>query len=163
MNRSTFYLHYETVSDLLNEAVEQTLKTFLNGYQKNPNEFVPKIQTAELQNLMFINEEYLKPYLTFIREHKNVYRAAFRNPAAMETRKQMDDVSRYVLMPVMQRFEIPEAEQPYWIAFYIRGCMAIVQEWLNRDCSDSVEDIMRVMMACIRPDIKAETYEKLFE
>lgn len=159
VNRSTFYLHYETISDLLSEAIEEMLKQFTKEFPQKSEEFVPNIEKSDLHDLMLINEQYLRPYLTFIQENKNVYRAAFRNPTSMQTHKHMDSMSKHVLMPIMKRFAIPETEQAYWIAFYIQGSMAIIKEWLDRNCSDSIEDIMRIMIACIRPGSTGDCYE----
>lgn len=120
-------------------------------------EFVSGIGRAPLNDLMLINELYLKPYLTFIKENKNVYRAAFNNPVSMDTDRLMRETSKSVLMPILGRFDIPDAEQAYWIAFYIQGSMAVIREWLSRDCSDSIEDMMRIMIACIRPNLTGES------
>ena len=49
------------------------------------------------------------------------------------------------------RFAIPEAHQPYYIAYYVEGIMAIVKEWLRKDCSDEVETVARIIEACVRP------------
>lgn len=160
VNRSTFYLHYETIADLLNEVLELVQHRFLEQFPQNPEEFIPGIETADLKDLMLINETYIKPYLCFIRDNRNIYRAAFRNPASMKTDYLMDASSKYVLMPILKRFAVPESERIYWVSFYIQGTMAIVKEWLNRNCSDSVEDIMRIMIECIRPGAGAEKYEK---
>lgn len=35
VNRSTFYLHYETISDLLSETLEFTMKEFICAFPKN--------------------------------------------------------------------------------------------------------------------------------
>ena len=153
VNRSTFYLHYETVSDLLSETIEDTLGQFMSSFHVSPEEFVPGIETAKLNDLILINKQYLLPYLNFIREHCSLFLAAFKNPAAMEVYQQIDGVSRYVLMPIMNRFCVPESDQRYFIAYYIRGCMAIVQEWMKENCSDSPEHIAEIMIACIRPYI----------
>ena len=155
VNRSTFYLHYETVGDLLSETIEAMLKRFTDSFPMCGKEFVPGIRYAALSDLILINDNYLLPYLTFIRDNRAVYRAAFKNPGALGTYRLIADVSRYVLMPIMSRFQIPEAEQPYWIAFYVHGCMAIIRDWLMRDCPESVEEIGRIMTACIRPDVPA--------
>ena len=151
VNRSTFYLHYETLSDLLSETIEYTLGQFMSSFHVSPEEFVPRIETAKLDDLILINKQYLLPYLNFIREHFSLFLAAFKNPAAMEVQQQMDGVSRYVLMPIMNRFRVPENDQRYFIAYYIRGCMGIVQEWMEKNCSDSPEHIAGIMIACIQP------------
>lgn len=160
VNRSTFYLHYETIADLLNEALEMVQRRFLEQFPQDPQEFIPGIETAKLEDLMLIDEAYMRPYLCFIRDNKNVYRAAFKNPASMNTDHLMDSSTKNVLMPILKRFAVPEPERAYWVSFYIQGTRAIVREWLNRDCSDSVEDVMRIMAECIRPGSDVKKYEK---
>lgn len=149
VNRSTFYLHYDTVDDLLAETMEYNNKCFLEMFSVAPNRFIPSIHSAPLSELVLINSEYLRPYLTFIKERKSVYKAAYKNPVCMQTEKRFEKVSKYVLMPIMKRFQIPEKEQAYWINFYIHGCTAIIQEWINRNCGDPIEDIERIMTECI--------------
>ncbi|MDI9242210.1 TetR/AcrR family transcriptional regulator [Fusibacillus kribbianus] len=152
VNRSTFYLHYETVDDLLTETMEYYNEQFLKQFSVAPDQFIPSIHSAPLNELVLINPEYLRPYLSFIKEHKSVYRAAFKNPVCMQAEKQLEGISEYVLKPIMKRFQIPEEEQSYWISFYIHGCKAIVQEWIKRNCEDPIEKIEGVMIRCIRPD-----------
>lgn len=151
VNRSTFYLHYETTADLLAETMEYNNRQFLKQFPVTPDQFIPSIHSAPLSELVLINSENLKPYLSFIKEHKSLYQAAYKNPVAMQTGKQLDKISEYVLKPIMNRFQIPEKDQPYWIQFYIHGCKAIIQEWIERNFEDSIEDIEHIMMQCIRP------------
>ena len=156
VNRSTFYLHYETLGDLLAEALAATMKDFENCFPVSTSSFVSGIGQAGLKDLILINDDYLLPYLNFIQKNQSLYRAAFKNPGAMDTHRLIADASRRVLMPIMSRFHIPEAEQSYRIAFYVQGCMAIVREWLERSCTDPVEHIERIIIACIRPYPEAQ-------
>ena len=154
VNRSTFYLHYETIADLLTETMEYYNEQFLKQFSVTPDQFIPSIHSAPLNELVLINSEYLRPYLSFIKEHKSVYRAAFKNPVCMQAERQLEGISEYVLKPIMKRFQIPEKDQSYWISFYIHGCKAIIQEWIKRNCEDAIEDIERIMIQCIRPENK---------
>lgn len=117
-----------------------------------PDRFIQNIHHAPLNELILINSEYLTPYLTFIKEHKAVYKAAFKNPVCMQAEAQFASISNHVLIPILNRFEIPEQFHAYWISFYIRGCMAIIQEWINRNCVEPIEEIVRILIACIRPE-----------
>lgn len=152
VNRSTFYLHYETISDLLTETIEYYNKQFIEQFSTNPEQLISNIHSMPLNELIFINSEYLKPYLSFIKHHQSLYQAMFKNPACMQAEKQIDDISKYVLKPIMKRFQIPENEQPYRIHYYIQGCKAIIQEWVKRDFEDSIEDIERIIIQCIQPN-----------
>lgn len=152
VNRSTFYLHYETISDLLTECLEYTNKQFLSSFSKLPESFASEIENAPLNEFVLVREKFLRPYLTFIMEHKPAFRAAYKNPSCMQSDKQYKDISDYILRPIMKRFQVPEKEHTYWISFYIHGCMAIIQEWLAGNCRDSVEEIETIMLHCIRPE-----------
>lgn len=43
----------------------------------------------------------------------------------------------------------PEKDRTYIMAFYIRGLMAIITEWLKTDCKDSIEYIITVIQKCV--------------
>ncbi len=50
----------------------------------------------------------------------------------------------------MDRFHIAENEKPYIIHFYLGGLIAVVQEWIKRNCADSVDDVVKTCMRYIR-------------
>lgn len=152
VNRSTFYLHYETIADLLNETMERINGRFLNMFSAVPENFAQTIQSVPLNELVLINAKYLEPYLTFIKEHKSVYKAAYKNPTCMQAEKQLAAMSEHIFTPIMTRFCVPERVQAYWIKFYINGCTAIVREWVNHNCEDPIEEIVNIIIACIRPE-----------
>lgn len=152
VNRSTFYLHYETVADLLSETMDLIGKRFYERFSATPDKLSGNIQEALLSDLVLINSKYLTPYLSFIKENKAVFRAAYQNPSALRTDQQFASLSEQILVPIMTRFQVPKTQQPYWIKFYIHGCMAVVQEWINRDCKDPIDEIEQIIIACIRPE-----------
>ena len=151
VNRSTFYLHYETVADLLSEAMEYNIRQFREQFSVTAEQFIPTIDNAPLSDLMLVNSDNLRLYLTFIKEHKSLYNAVFKNPACMQVDRQFEQTTENVLVPIMSRFHIPQKEQKYRIGFYIHGCMAVIREWIKQNCDDAVEDIARILIACIYP------------
>lgn len=154
VNRSTFYLHYETVGDLLAECLECTKKRFFESFPKAPDDFIGNITTVPLEELILVNSDYLRPYLTFFKENQSLFRAVYKNPSCMRTEAQYNGMSEYILRPIMKRFHIPDGEQKYWISFFVNGSMAIVSEWIKGGCKESIEEIETVMMHCIRPDTR---------
>ena len=84
VNRSTFYLHYETISDLMNETVEMVDKRLLSYFSQRERDVLSEMNGADLKELVLVSRAYLLPYLRFIRDNKRVYRAAFRKPAGMQ-------------------------------------------------------------------------------
>lgn len=158
VNRSTFYLHYETIADLVDEAMESVNRRFLSYFGEHAGDFISEIEKTDLKDLVLITPDYLRPYLKFISEHKQVYRAAFRNPNGMQANAKYRDLKRYVLEPILERFGIQEPLRQYYIAFYIEGIIAIIKQWLCGECREPVETIAGIIEACVRPS-EASAYE----
>ena len=151
VNRSTFYLHYDTVADLVNEAAEMVNQRFLSYFPQQKEEILQGMDSREPEDLILVTREYLLPYLRFIRDNKKVYRAAFRNPGGMWVDTRYVELKQHILHPILERFEIPAVHQPYYIAYYVEGIMAIVKEWLRKDCADEVETVAYIIEACVHP------------
>ena len=76
VNRSTFYLHYDNTSDLLQEATKYIIETFLSYFTIDTKPISNRYSEGELNNLIFITPEYLTPYLTFIKENKRLFKVS---------------------------------------------------------------------------------------
>ena len=61
VNRSTFYLHYETMSDLLSESVSRMNEQFLACMEKDSDAFSAKLRNCPRDELYLITPEYLTP------------------------------------------------------------------------------------------------------
>ena len=151
VNRSTFYLHYETIADLVNETLEMINQRFLSYFPQQEEEVLGNLGTREREELILVTGEYLLPYLRFIRDNKKVYRAAFRNPGSMQAYARYGELKQRILGPILERFTIPAAHRPYYMAYYVEGIIAIIKEWLRQDCGDEVEIIAHIIQSCVRP------------
>ena len=151
VNRSTFYLHYETIADLVNETLEMINQRFLSYFPQQEEEVLGNMGSREREELVLVTREYLLPYLRFIRDNKKVYRAAFRNPGSMQAYARYGELKQHILGPILERFEIPAGQRPYYIAYYVEGIIAIVKEWLQQDCKDEVEMIAHIIESCVWP------------
>ena len=150
VNRSTFYLHYETMADLLSESVSHMNEQFLTHMKKDTDAFVTKLWDCPLDELYLITPEYLTPYLDYIEQHKLLFRTATENAAVLGMDKSYERMFRHVFTPILDRYGIPQQDRPYLMAFYIQGLMAIISEWLKNDCTDSVEDVVNVIQRCVK-------------
>lgn len=151
VNRSTFYLHYETIGELLAECLSDTETRFWSSFPSSQRELAQSIQSLTMDELILINHDYLIPYLTFIKENRAVYVAAYKNPACMKSNHQLDWISRSLLYPIMERFGIHAEDQPFWIAFFIQGSCAVINQWISQGCERAVTDIANILIQCIRP------------
>ena len=92
---------------------------------------------------------YLTPYLTYIKEHRRVFRAAVEQASVLRMQDAYRQLNRHVLTPILDRYQVPRADQTYLMRFFISGLMAIIDEWVQDDCRDSVEHVIDVMQMCI--------------
>ena len=145
VNRSTFYLHYETIADLLSECVEYINGQFLEYMQKDSEMFVEKIEKCSLEELYLLTPEYLIPYLNYIRDNKKLFLTATQNAAVLQLENTYSRMFRHIFEPIMDRFNIPEHDRHYILAFYIKGIMAVIGEWLKCNCEDPVEYIADII------------------
>ena len=151
VHRSTFYLHYENIGDLLEETMENIDNRFFKAFENIPERFIGKINEAPLKELVLVNDAYLEPYLRFVYENRAVYKAAVNNPTIMNTEKRFLNLKKFVIEPIMARFEIPEDARKFYTAYYISGTWAIIDEWINSDCKEPVERIISIIEDCVRP------------
>lgn len=149
-NRSTFYLHYENISDLINECMEYINQKFLSQFNQNASDFVKKIGDSELDDLYLIKSEYLTPYLTFIKENQNIFKATFSNPNGMQANNKITSLKTYIIFPIMKRYEIPEERVKYILSFYFHGIIAIISEWVKNNCDEKIEEIENIIIDCVR-------------
>ena len=150
VNRSTFYLHYETVGDLLEESVQHIIDRFVEFMPYDTADFLKKLNECPLEELYLSTPEYLTPYLTYIKEHRRIFRTSVAQAAALRMCDAYTDLNRYILTPILNRYKVPAEDQNYILQFYIQGIMAVINEWLKTDCADSIEHVISVIQTCVK-------------
>lgn len=150
VNRSTFYLHYETMADLLAESAQYMNERFLAYMDRDSSSFIKKLRDCPKSELYLITPEYLTPYLSYIKENQRLFRTSIENAAVLGLDGSYAGLLRHVITPILNRYGVPEQDRAYLMAFHISGLMAIITEWLKKDCSDSIAHIISVMQTCIK-------------
>lgn len=148
VNRSTFYLHYETIGDLLEESLEYMNNKFLETF-KDRQSVLPEIESCSPDELIWIKPEYLLPYLNYVKNNRQLYQAAMKNPAVFGADRTYKKMFEHIFDPVMERFGVPLDERHYLMAFYLKGIAGIIEEWLKGGCEDDIEHITKVIEGCI--------------
>lgn len=149
VNRSTFYLHYETVGDLLEETTRYLLDDFIAYFPVDSQAEVARLQDCDLTQLNFITDEYLHPYLRYIRDHRRVFAVALSNIGHFGFEGVYKRLYTHIFEPILARFHYPVEHRPYVMLFYMNGVNAVVTEWLKNDCRLTIEEVSAIIHECI--------------
>lgn len=149
VNRSTFYLHYENTCDLLKETTAYVIDNFVSYFSVDTESITTKFADCDLQDLKFVNEKYLHPYLLFVKENQRVFLAVLSQPTAFDSKTIFQRLFDHIFKPILDRFHYPRDEQNYVMMFYLNGITAIITEWLKNSCQKSIEDISAIIHVCI--------------
>ena len=149
VNRSTFYLHYENTYDLLRETTQYILDKHFSYYNVDKKDLVSNLDIFDQNKLVFINGEYLVPYLTFVKENRRIFKLSIKQFNVMNMDEVYDSMFKYVFEPILVRFGVPIKEHNYVIKFYLTGIFAIVMEWLDNDCRDDMDLVIKVINDCV--------------
>ena len=140
VNRSTFYLHYSNMNDLLEETIKSLNLSFNSHFKSKGNENTI-ISKDNLDDLLLINDDNLIPYLNFIKENKNIYKVLKNHPQLFNANKTYDQMFRKLFVPIMKRFGLDEKWHKYLMDFYISGITSFVLDWVYDDCKIPVQEI----------------------
>lgn len=152
VNRSTFYLHYENITDLLKETTQYILDNFLSYFSVDTKNISEGFSECELKELLFITPEYITPYLTFIKENQRVFRTALKQFGTMDFGGVYEKMYLHIFNPILTRFEFPLEERRYVMKFYLSGITAVATEWLNGGCAEDINTIAKVIDECVMGD-----------
>lgn len=150
VNRSTFYLHYETLSDLLFESVGYLNRQFLDYVKPDTYDIIERLRNCPLDELYLVTPKYLTPYLRYIKDHKRLFLTVVENASVLNMESIYEKMFRHIFSPILDRYKVPEQDRHYIMSFYIQGLMAIITEWLKNDCTDSVDYAIAVISRCVQ-------------
>lgn len=149
VNRSTFYLHYETIGDLLSETIRYLLDEFLTYFPRESQNVHLKLDTCDLDELVFISEKYLDPYFSYLKDHKEIFATALVNDRLFGLEDIYKRMFERVFSPVLDRFHYPPSIRGYVLMYYLNGMTAIVCEWLKNGCDKTTEELCEIIKICI--------------
>ncbi|MDE5770351.1 MAG: TetR/AcrR family transcriptional regulator [Ruminococcus sp.] len=146
VNRSTFYLHYENIGDLLFETIQLVNEKFSSSY------FVKdfSIKGKDCDELYFMTDEWIIPYLNFVRKNKHIYKAIHENSTAFGVEKAFGNFFQKVFSPILSMYGVPKEKHEYVMTFYRHGLVSIIMKWVDNDCIECPEFIMDIINILFR-------------
>lgn len=150
VNRSTFYLHYDSPTDLLSECSEYVHEKFMRHMRESG-----AVSENGSHDINLVTPKYLIPYLRFIKENKILFETVVRHRLLFGLDHVYEKMFVHVFDPIMEEIGIAENERRYTARFYVNGLSAIVTEWLKNNCREPIEEITKIMCNII-PNIIAQ-------
>ncbi|MBR2909581.1 MAG: TetR/AcrR family transcriptional regulator C-terminal domain-containing protein [Clostridia bacterium] len=139
VNRSTFYLHYETMEDLLLETIDNLNREFIDCFEDKPT-------IVDKKSSMFLTERYLIPYLNFVKKNKRVLKIIHSKPELFNSQNVFMKMYTRFFNPALKVFNVGEKEKPYVFEFFTKGVVAVVKKWIEKECEDSVDFITQLII-----------------
>ena len=155
INRSTFYLHYETINDLLLETIEYIYSKFQN-YFILANANTIDINASTIEEIQLIKPKYLIPWLNFIKDNKKLFQTFLMRNETLKMNENMKFIQKKVIHPILARFQIDKTYYDYISLFYLEGIIAIVKYWIKCGCQMAIEEVADLIKCCVYGD-----YDKL--
>ena len=119
LNRSTFYLHYHDVYDLLEEIENEIAR--------------------EADNAVSLNKENEIRFLKYLKENRGYYRLLLTNNEINFMRRYHDRVLKQLMETVV--LNVPEKTREYILSYALEGSMCIVRKWAENGFTESEEEI----------------------
>ena len=152
VNRSTFYLHYDNTYDLLKETTSYVIDKHLAYYNVDKKHISLQFEACKREELLFITDEYLLPYLTFIKDNQRLFKVTMKQFHLMGMNKMYGKMFDHIFSPILDRFCIPKTEQAYVMKFYLNGIIGVITEWLDRNCSEEIAIVTKIITDCVLGD-----------
>jgi len=138
VNRTTFYLHYESMNDLLEETIDRINERF--------RAYLHEVAQGDPSTEILTSEKYLRPYLGFIKENSRAYRVIHLKDHLFKSQKTFESFYETIFSPALSHFGVREDEKKYVFAFYTQGTVAIIGKWLEENCQEDIDRIIDLIM-----------------
>lgn len=146
VNRSTFYLHYETKDDLLKETIKYINKKFYDSFN-NKKIDVNKIES--LKELILVNKNYLVPYLNYIKQNEKIFKLIYDKTELFNSKESFQNMYDNIFQPILERFNVPKNEQIYIFEYYSKGVIAIILKWVSLSCKEDIDFVISMIEKCL--------------
>ena len=108
-----------------------------------------KFSESSLDELIFISDEYLHPYLSYIKDNKRVFSTVLLHSVSFGFSEIFQRLYENIFNPILERYNYPTADRRYAMMFYLNGITAIVTEWLKDGCEKTIQEVSQIIYGCI--------------
>lgn len=148
VNRSTFYLHYENTADVLTEAVAMIHGRYQSRFPDLGSDSAG-IAERPKKDLFFITDQWLLPWLDFVKENRRVYKAIHAQIDVFGAERTYRNYFQAVFSPILSQYGVAAEKHEYMMDFYRHGLAAIMLKWVESDCRESAAEIAEIIKLCV--------------
>ena len=141
MNRGTFYLYYKDIFDML-EKIEDSMFAALDVI----------MERHEKDALATDTKPILLDLFAFIQENKEMSRVLLSVNGDMNFLHRLNEVVREKCRSAWLTLRNGQDEDAfdYHYSFVVFGCAGVIRAWVNRNCSESAEEMAELADRMIR-------------
>ncbi len=145
INRSTFYLHYNDIYDMLNKIENELLDQLLFVTEKHKEEYPNELDSSYLIDVFKVLEKNIDIVSVLLSSHGDI---SFLNRI-----KHMisDEIIENVKSLVPEDIKL---DIEYTFSFYLNGCIGLVEHWIDTGVEDSPEHMAELCFSLITDGIK---------
>jgi AcrR family transcriptional regulator len=148
VNRSTFYLHYLDIYDLMDQIDRELQQGIMQMY---------KGMGTDIEH--FLTKESLEMIVRYVGEHKDFYRAYMNDFGKNTLARGFEIVFKEYFVPYFKKLGMQsESEMMYHFAFFQAGFTTVIKRWLDMGCIESPQDLTRILWESI-PKVPPELLE----
>lgn len=141
IHRTTFYVHYKDVTDLMEHLVTEMYRQVVGLFVEEGKGMRP----GGFRHLFELIQKHRAFFCTYMDALGKMDLTYDRLPAELK-----DNIDR--IMPVMGYAS--REELLYHQTFFTEGLSAVIRRWIRRGCQESPEEMERIVVAEYRPNRK---------
>lgn len=143
IHRSTFYLHFSDVYNVLDQTTEELARELIELYQAviGDGDWLRVFSDTELETL----------FLRHIYDHRDFYRVYLSAIGEKGLARGMDLLWKSVVLPTYQKLGIDEEHGGYYFEFGKAGVIAVVRRWLEASEPKPPEEIAQILVDLLAP------------
>lgn len=149
INRSTFYLHYSDIYDMLEKIEEELFQEIQDAMQTHPI-------SADERSRAFICEMF-----QIMEDNRAICKALCGPNGDMAFVARMEEVVGSQAVQVIEPlFKIEKKQLRYSYAYCLNGCVGLIKVWLLEDGKETPEQMAKIMYTMVSNSLNGYLTEK---
>lgn len=131
INRSTFYLHYSDIYQMMESIEQELMQEIADAFQLHPG-------VAKTEDTL----PFIRTIFSIIGEHKEVYSALIGTHGDMAFIYEMEKFMAENCLVMKKRYKKEHKENlEYIYAFCLAGCVGLVKSWIHGERTETPEEM----------------------